>query len=319
VDLSQASTEPFSRFHNFHEEFNRAVKVTFGALELLRNNAAVIGPITSLPAGDEPWGVLPIGKKPSERHTRWRDPSREIRFSTTFISTMGIVRVMSAFEDFLISIEAEYARSSFLRDLTTATPYQSHEDEQTTLQNMCRQLNWDLKTVAFAVPLYEYFYCARNCIVHRSGRASKALVQLAHSQSLAKSQAAWPIRSGKRLPSLPSISSGRDVSWLPRHAILASGVCYVVAKHLNQKLINTIGEPGIVFMAAHHSLLSEERIPMGAKKSPEAAIQFLLGGRYRIKKISAAKTIRILKGMDKWLACRRAYDRLFAANTPKNR
>jgi hypothetical protein len=35
MDLSQASTELFSRFHNFHEEFNRAVKVTYGAIEQL--------------------------------------------------------------------------------------------------------------------------------------------------------------------------------------------------------------------------------------------------------------------------------------------
>jgi hypothetical protein len=66
MDILNANTEPFCRFHLFHEEFNRSTKVAFGALDLLVRGTAR----TVLPTGEEPWG----------EHTEWRNPARESSF-----------------------------------------------------------------------------------------------------------------------------------------------------------------------------------------------------------------------------------------------
>ena len=295
MDISNASTEPFCRFHSFHEEFNRSTKVAFGALQALMRSDK---PLTILETGDEPWGP----------YTEWRDPIREARAGIKFLSAMGIVRVMSAFEDFLVTVDAEYSRTAFLRAAAASQPNVEDTDEdEPLLKNVCGRLGWSTDPVAFAMPLYDLFSVTRNCIVHRSGRASKALVQVAESPPLASSHAAWPRRKGTRIPKLPAITVGKEIRLFPRHAILASSVCYEIARYLNGKLVDTIGGTGLVYMAAYHSLLSDDKIEIFAKKSPEVIIRHVLADRYRLKEVGIAETVDSLKTMGKWQLCRLAY------------
>jgi hypothetical protein len=297
MDTREASTEPFCRFHFFHEQFNRSTKVAFGALEALKQGDA---PLTVLTTGDEPWG----------EHTKWRDPAREARDGIKFLSAMGIVRVMSAFEDFLITVEAEHSRTAFLRP-AVAPPSDGADTEEaeSLLTKVTRRLGWSTEPVVFATPLYDYFTVARNCIVHRSNRASPALIDLAESEVLGASHAAWPRREGTRLPKLPTINLGRDIPFQPRHAILASSVCYAIAKYLNRQLVDAIGESGLIYMAAHYSLLSDERVELKAKKSAEVVVRHMVVDRYRMKDVSVSDAVNALKQMDKWKACRLAYQR----------
>ena len=104
MNIDEANTEPFYRFHRFHEEFNRNIKVSYGALELLRKTQpeknANASQLIRLPTGEEPWGT----------ETKWRSISSQASKSQQFLSQMGLVRVMSGFEDFLIGTKAESDR-----------------------------------------------------------------------------------------------------------------------------------------------------------------------------------------------------------------
>jgi hypothetical protein len=42
MNLELANTEPFYRFHRFREDFDRNIKVAFGALEKLKLDASAV-------------------------------------------------------------------------------------------------------------------------------------------------------------------------------------------------------------------------------------------------------------------------------------
>jgi hypothetical protein len=62
-------------------------------------------------------------------------------------------------------------------------------------------------------------------------------------------------------------------------------------------------------MAAHYSLLSDERVELKAKKSAEVVVRHMAVDRYRMKDVSVSDAVNTLKQMDKWKACRLAYQR----------
>jgi hypothetical protein len=155
VDLSICSTEPFSRFHDFHEEFNRAIKVTYGALLRLQEHCEETTELISLPIEDEPWGIPWPVATAAEKKTVWHDPTNDIEFAKLFLAEMGIVRAFSAFEDLLTSVQAEYDRTRFLRDDPEVALTNSEYDAKPVA--MCRRLNWKTEPIAFALPLFDYF------------------------------------------------------------------------------------------------------------------------------------------------------------------
>ena len=157
----------------------------------------------------------------------WRDISTAARPAQQFLSQMGIVRVLSAFEDFTVRVEAEHDRA-----LSLMSPTAKHKraasgiaaDAENKLIQLCRRLGWDISSIDAYLPLLDFFYLARNCIVHRSGRASEALVSMSASPELAHSHANFPTRTGTKLPKFPSIGIDRELNgcrdmrcWHPRY------------------------------------------------------------------------------------------------------
>jgi hypothetical protein len=317
MNIETANTEPFYRFHRFHEEFNRNIKVAFGALQLLGHSASAEvtegSKLVILPTGGEPWGD----------GTKWRSLAPVSSQASKFLSQMGLVRVMSAFEDFLTNVKAEHDRYANLPLGTAVDSPKLPEDEDDSKEVLVRlfaQLGWDMKPIAFLVPLFDYFSIARNCVVHRSARASEALVEQAQSSALAACLAAWPSARGKKLPTLPNVEQSREIPFLPRHSILASEVCYRAAEYVNTRLASFLGESGIVYMAAHHTLLADERIPTAAKNSADRIVNYALAGRYRVVDLDPLESVKLLKQLDCWRKCLRRYEKLYPkAVAPKRK
>jgi hypothetical protein len=306
VNTKNANSEPFYRLHRFHEEFNRNLTVAFGALQSfhaaspLDAGGAVV--LTRLPTGDEPWG----------KETKWRTISSVIAQSTRFLSQMGIVRVMSALEDFLIGVKAEYDRYTATFQGAPGQSSDAIQDEEVDpVDALCAATGWGAQPIAFLRPLLNYFRIARNCIVHRSARASAALIELAHSEALLKCHKEWPKERERGLPSLPSLFIDREIAFLPRHAILASEVCYRAARYLNGRLVGLLDAPGIVYMAAYHTLLSDRRIVSAAKNAPENIVNLALSDRYLVSDF-AHETIPILKEIGVWKECISRYHELYS-------
>ena len=296
MNVSHANTEPFFLFHRFNEEFNRNMRIAVGALGVVTRMKSKGGrkKVLKLPTLGEPWG----------NHTLWKDVAKEIPGTKRFLSQVGIVRVFSAFEDFLVGAKAEFDRNAHLRGLDSA------RNPSQDLPVFYSELGWDDKAIKPLTPLFEYFVVIRNCIAHQSGRANGTLVQLNTDQSLKKCRRSWRSKRNKKLPRLPAVTLGKEIPLLPRHAVLAAEVCYRIALDVNEKLRDSLGTEGLVYMAAYHSLFSDDRIPTRGRKFPESPINLVLTERYRID-VDKKEVIAVLKSIGKWDEYRETFEKLF--------
>jgi len=308
MNIKGANTEAYYRFLRAHEDLGTNIKLAYGALHAISRDEK---PLTSgrstnlifLPTGGEPWG----------KNTRWRSVKTRIPNVRKLISEMGLVLAASAFEDFLTNVHSEHARfSDFTRVEQFPQPASDGENEdRERLRALFSALQWDITRIEYMLPLYDYFIIARNCVVHRSGRASPALVEKAESSVLAECVKKWPSRPGRTIPQLPLVQEGHEISLLPRHVILFSEVCQRIALEMDGRLLEFLGVKGLVYLAAHHGLLSENRIHTDAKRSPERVINLMLTERCQVQLADEFEVIAILKEMNLWTECRTTYQRLF--------
>jgi hypothetical protein len=289
VNLENANSEPFYRFHRFHEEFTRNIRIAFGALEALRESSrsdpAPTQKLVALPTGGEPWGAV----------TKWRNISAAISDSARFLSQIALVRVVSAFEDFLVNVEAEHERHLRRLDPEYQAPPQREMSETSRMDSVCRRLGGDVTPITPLLPIFRYFVAARNCVAHRSGRASEELISIAQEPEFQRALADYRTRRGAKLPTFPDLDIHRDIRFLPRHSILASDVFYRAAQHINVLLLTSLGADGMVYMAAHHGLLSDDRVSSQAYRSPEHIVNYMLYSRYRVTDGEANESIALSK------------------------
>jgi hypothetical protein len=296
MDISNANTEPFFLLHRFNEEFNRNMRIAVGALGVVTRmkRKRTAKKVLKLSTLGEPWGA----------HTVWKDVVREIPGTKRFLSQIGIVRVFSAFEDFLIGAKSEFDRNAHLRGL------EGSQNASQDLPVFYGELGWDDRAMKPLIPLFDYFVVVRNCVAHQSGRTNATLVELAAGQDLKKCLRGWKSKRNKKPPPLPKVALGKEIPLLPRHAVLAAEVCYRIALDINEKLRDSLGSEGLVYMAAYHALLSEDRIQSHGRKFPESLINFVLTNRYRID-LDKREVIGVLKSIGKWNEYRRTFERLF--------
>jgi hypothetical protein len=230
------------------------------------------------------------------------------------ISQMGIVLVSSAFETFVTDAISEHSRYSGFCGKPTATRAQSIEDEESgdPLRSLYGSLRWDIQPIEYLLPLYDFFTLSRNCVVHRSGRANGALLHHRHSAILRKCLDNWPSRPGKKIPQLPPVEKGQDITFLPRHAILFSEVCQRAAIEIDSQLVRFLGVEGTVYMAAYHSLLADNRVLLGARRSPEQVVNLMLTERCHVRVTDNYEVIAALKKLGVWSRCRSRYGSLYA-------
>ncbi len=93
--------------------------------------------------------------------------------------------------------------------------------------------------------------------------------------------------------------------------ILFSEVCQRIALHINLRFLEFLGMRGLVYLAAHHALLYENRIHTRARRSPEQLINLLLTERCQVQLADKFEVIRILKELNLWNECQRKYTKLF--------
>lgn len=296
MDFSAAISEPFVWLIGFHNAFNRNIKVSFGALEMLSSATPVDGStgLIALPTGTEPWG----------RETRWRNLKDPIKDAARFLAEISLARATAAFEDYLISAKAEFDRAG----LTAARPKQ---DGTTAMRGFDAILGIKRSSIEDLARMATFFDIARNCIVHRSNRASHQLATCRADPALMGTLARWPKRVGKWTLSLPSIEEGRIVDWRPRHAIMASDTYYQCAKALDRALVQMMGPTGLARMAAHWCFFADPPAPCLAKLNPETMVRSQLISRYKARTTTLAETVSLLRASGKWDEVRAAFSRRY--------
>jgi hypothetical protein len=308
MNIQGANTEPYYLFFRAQENLGSNIKLAYGALQAISENESASSPekgtrLIALPTGNEPWGSS----------TRWRSVKRRIPLVRRFLSQMGLVLVTSAFEDFLTNVISEHSRySDFCRKETLARePSAGDLESGDAIRDLYRSLRWDIRPIEYLLPLYQYFILVRNCVVHRSGRATKALVEKAESKAVGACIEGWPSRRGKNIPQLPQVQEHEDIPLLPRHAILFSEVCQRAAKEIDSLLSAFLGVDGMVYMAAHHALLAGNHVQINARRSPEQIINLMLTERCHVQVVDKYEVIQFLKKLNLWRQCQTKYNKLY--------
>jgi hypothetical protein len=283
--------------------------VTYGALaltsQLQPNSISDAGNgLVRLPTEDEPWGA----------DTKWCSLDTVVKTSKLFVAQIGLMRIFSAFEDFLNGIKAEFDRFEHIASQEHSISLVPGMEDDIGLRQLCSFIKMPISFLEAILPIFDYFLILRNCLAHRSGRANLALVKQSHSVELRIALERWPVRRGRTLPSLPQIVKGKQIPLLARHAIFTGLICRELAKLINDHLVAQLGAKGIVFMAAYHSLLSEEPVVNIPRKDAEAVLNETLSSRYRVR-LHAGEAIDVLKKLDRWKECRLRFEQLYVSRS----
>ncbi len=308
MNLTRTISEPLARQIAFHDSFNRNVKLTFGALTRLGETARSHGQ-ELLPTGGEPWGAP----------RKLRNPDTDIPLATAFLSEIGLVRAASAFEDFLTGIGAELDRCEFRkRAVAGGTPTEasdhpsgSAKDEEATqasLGRIAKRLDIVQDEMADDLTMAKFFDVARNCVVHRSGRASESLAKMHASEEMAAALKTWPRRVGKWAIGVPKVTRGHAVAWLPRHAIMASAVYHRCAVAVDKKAVSLLGDRGLVAMAAHWGLLDDAPVPVETTVDAQSLVLTLLMRRYHVREVNKSEVVALLRECGIWPGVRKSFE-----------
>lgn len=294
MDISAALTESGVRLVAFHDAFNRNVKVTFGALEAVNGLAEEGAAVVALPTGGEPWG----------KETLWRTLDNPVKDAARFLAEMGIARAAAAFEDYLVGAKAEFDRAGLLEA-------QPKANGTSALQGLDSIFGLDSGSLDDETRLATFFDVARNCVVHRSNRASDELFRLRRDEGLASTLERWPKRVGRWSVALPDIEKDTVVDWRPRHAIMASDVYYRCAMKLDRRLVQLLGPRGLTGMAAHWCFFADPPAPCLAKLDAGTMVRSQLTSRYGVRSVDAASVILELRKSERWDDVRRAFERMY--------
>jgi len=291
VDLSNARTESMVVFREFRIAFDQSLKVASAALRFLEKNAA--GPGGAKLVDDlireakEPGGSVGIGA-----------PRHVIETSLIHLSGLWIAQVLSAFEVFLLGTRSEL--QSFVKPRPSLTGSTTDADGKVSVTKLYEQMGWDSAALTPYLSLLDYFQLCRNCVVHRSGAASAALVSFPMDPNdYFRNWPDYARRRGLRLPPLPLLVERRPIAFRPRHSILASVVCNRIAEEVNKQSISSLGKEGIIHIGAGRAFQSDEPYPfllsylLRAKGAHEAILS-VLWERYHVRQLSSGVIARVL-------------------------
>jgi hypothetical protein len=278
------------------------MRITVAGLGLVRQQQRTADGPVRLPTDGQPFG-----------DNLWNQPGQKVLPAKRLLAHMGVAHIITLLEDFCVGLKGEHDRFT-AGSGHSAGRHNADEAEANGLspKSLYTQLRLRKDTLNRVEPLYEYFVKVRNCVIHRSGRASSELHRYASQPKLRACVEGWEGPRAARIPALPAIILGEEIALLPRHAILASEVCRIIARDANRQLVDFLGENGMISMAAHHSLLAENRIRTAARNSPQAILNYLTTDRYRIGLASTDEAVRVLSRIGRWKPYLRRFERLKA-------
>lgn len=295
ININSARLLPFQAFHSFHEQINVHIKVAHSANLLLVRHAGE-------PSSQDELAELIASSHPSWNATPVRNLSIKLqRAQDAGVSAFAIVSVFSAFDDFLIGTEAEVSRAKRNQAATKSPKDEAKEpdDDEEKIDRVFRlygSLGWPVSGIANLQPLLRYFRLCRNCIAHRNGRASKALVT--QSSDPALSSALASLQEGPER-GIMAFKVNDTIHLPPTLAIMCSHILRLIAIDANDRLIETLGLDGVLKMAAHHTVRLNEELGGKARKRPEAILNAFLT-QSRVRMDSREDSIVEMKRIGDW-------------------
>lgn len=301
MKLTKANSEPYRRLHDFHVSLNDTLKILTACVRYtfddLRNGTSELGALIT--KADAAWKYPPL----------WKSADKFESDVISRVGAIGIVNVSSAADDFVEGVDAEISRWKDHFALQWPIAKVENEDRFSALAlSHCADSSVTDRNTA----VMQYFSFLRNCIVHRNGRASKALADFSSSELLMEALAQFERRPAEKIP---SFNYNDEIRIGPSQAIFYSHVVRETGQEINKKLIEVLGERGVLKMAVHHTFFARTLPPTHAWKSPEAMIKTMLQGRYLVQDFDTAQVIEKLQGLGLWADCVKQHQAL----TPSTR
>lgn len=259
MDLSAAQMPAFLRFHRFHEDLNRRVKVGVIGLEVLASSlSSKVHDYDSIKdlcySRGDLWGGMPD----------WSDSIQTIADAKNDLGAAGVLRAFSAFDVFLEQLSGEMqvgaaashsSRSTNSKEKLLPDDEEDENDPKIRLTRFYSRFKWAQDGIESVFPLYTYFRLMRNCLAHSDGRVTPALVTASTSTELKSAEKVWKKRyAGKSAPASRPQGAGQTLDVRHRDALLASSVLRDVADDLNKKAVSFLGSDGLIYLAAHRAV-----------------------------------------------------------------
>lgn len=327
MDTSKANSEPFIILHRAHEHLNRTIKTSAVAHCVLRDRIRQGTSEQQLRilayADGGLWGGMPS----------WKEPLALVDEAVFDLGRSGVMRAFSILDRFLGGVEAEIERWNAVRpghevDTRAAMVPQTIEDaevddgdeeQEDRAFKVLRRMKWSEGQLVRIAPLLRYFRLTRNCVAHKSDRAGQALVRQSQSAELSKCLENWTkYTEEKSSPQLPPLQLNEAIPFTHQHALYASSVIRISARHINAQLVQHLGIEGMVAMAAYYSLLAANPLKQKAYRAPEKMVINMLSDRYRVQTVDTTAVISILRSLNLWQRCRLAHDQMLKLRTCSN-
>lgn len=243
LSIEKANTTSFKTFSNSHEELGNVLKIVSVGLSLTIEEIQSGTPANSLwsrvGALSEHWGTVPI-------------LTQEIaQTAYAEVANLGLARSFSAFDRYLIDIGAELDSFNCYRSPESEVLKSRPDDDSIGLEKFCERQNFSASNVEFVAPIFDYYRAARNCIIHRSGVASRELQTKVVSASLSESLVNWEELTGEHGPlKLKSFEEGEMIRFDYFDAILCSSILRRLALNIDAQAVKRMGIEGLTLLAA---------------------------------------------------------------------
>ncbi|MEI7283530.1 hypothetical protein [Pectobacterium carotovorum] len=275
MNLENVNTEPFVNLHLFHEHINITIKILTASLhntfEIVSssNDEKELGKLIA--KTDPAWNTPPI----------WSFSGISKAQIYGYVSEFGVIGAFSALDDFFEGVESEINRwNEKLDEEKKMVPIDGYDKFDEKVLNFYSKYNWKTIEIDKYIPLLKYFRLVRNCIAHRNCKPSSALIDYSTSDFLDSTFS--DNFKNNTIAILPKFKKEEKVVIDPKLAIFSSHILRCISEDVNNKLIQFLGQDGVVNMAAHHGFLKEQPVITDAYKSAEAIFNFILTDRYRV-------------------------------------
>jgi hypothetical protein len=307
MDISQAITEPFAQFLDFHDAFNHQFKAGLTAIRHISDETAGANAQAARTAF-----VSRMEKNWRERHD-WSSVSAILDRAAEDACRLAIVQIHSALDDFSAALRAEHTRWCAAAGIAIGPhlAIKAANEEDEPLWKVCQDLGLQSANIVAWRPLLALFRVMRNCIAHSSGKASGHLASLSSSPGLAKVLQSWPKRKGSKSPPAPTILESQQIRVSPKTVILCLDAAYRVCEYINEQFRAFLGIQGMCYSAAYFCLLNPDRQVLSTSyRYADRAIGHTLSARYEMT--GASKTIvSQLQSLGVWKKCLKRHASLY--------
>jgi len=338
IDISQANTPAMYAHHRFHEEFNRSLKTNAVALAWLESTIKKGTSIDTIKSDvyqlDGIWGGMPdwtdfkatlttsrydLGagglmrvfsaldvfiERIEGSLNAWESQQRrinEFRKKSGF-KLLKVPKILSA--EAIKEIETRNNELAVQMSDEGTDPKSTAESESTKIAlrviRFYTRQNWQLKTVEYLLPIFNYFQLMRHCAAHSNARATPALSAASQRSRWEKQIEVWKEKTGEITPPTPTeYVLGDPLKITHKDAVLASSLVRRFALDMNSQARNVLGEHGMLFLAMK-DLMNGPADRYLPSKDHYSRLHEILRAEYRFSALDTSTTRHLLEEIMLW-------------------